>query len=252
MREYSEAETLQKEHFDAIASEYAAHFGDTWSQMYRRRFINEPMLENIDLSGAKVIDAMSGSGETTGYLLEKGALVTGVDISQKELDLFQKRFPNCNTKCTSILSTDMESNFYDCVVVVGGLHHLQPNVLDAINEIHRVLKVGGYFCFVEPHKGSFPDQVRQLWYKFDSLFAENEVAIDLEQLKAQSLQKFKFIKEDYKGNIAYLLVLNSLIFRIPLRLKSIYSPLLIGIESMVQKIQGRLFSCFVICQWMKV
>ena len=252
MQENNHAEQLQRQHFDAIASKYAAHYGDTWSQKYRHRFINEPMLENINLSGAKVIDALCGNGETTGYLLEKGAHITGVDISQEAIENFRKCFPICIGSCTSILSTGLESSFYDCVVVVGGLHHLHPNVLDAIKEIYRILKVGGYFCFMEPHKGSFPDRVRQLWYQSDSLFSENEAAIDLTALKAEFSPKFKFIKEDYKGNIAYLLVLNSLIFRIPLRAKPIYSPLLIEIESMVEKLQGKLFSCFVICQWMKI
>jgi SAM-dependent methyltransferase len=246
------AENLQSQHFDSIASNYAAHHGDTWSQKYRHRFINEPMLENINLSGSKVIDALCGSGESTGYLLCKGAEVTGVDISQKEMENFRKHFPSCIGKCKSILSTGLKSNYYDCVVMVGGLHHLHPNVLDGIKEIHRILKVGGFFCFVEPHTGSLPDRMRQLWYKYDSLFAENEAAIDLAVLKNEFSSKFKFIKEDYKGNIAFLLVFQSLVFRIPLRVKPIYSPLLLEIESMVEKIQGKLFSCIVVCQWMKV
>jgi SAM-dependent methyltransferase len=252
MEDNNYVEQLQRQHFDAIATKYAAHYGDTWSQKYRRKFINEPMFENINLSGAKVIDALCGSGETTGYLLEKGAHVTGIDISQKEMENYQKQFPDCIGKCESILSTGLKSNFYDCVVVVGGLHHLHPHVHAAINEIYRVLKVGGYFFFSEPHKGSLPDQVRHLWYKSDSLFAENEAAIDLAVLKSEFSSKFKFIKEVYKGNIAYLLVLQSLIFRIPLRAKPIYSPLLLGIESVIEKMQGKLTSCFVICQWMKV
>ncbi|MBF0450477.1 MAG: class I SAM-dependent methyltransferase [Candidatus Magnetomorum sp.] len=252
MKENNYSEQLQKQHYDTIASQYASHYGDIWSQNYRSKFINEPMLENINLSGAKTIDALCGSGETTDYLLKKGAQVTGIDISQVEMNHYQKRYPHCIGRCTSILSTGLESNFYDCVVVVGGLHHLYPNVIPAINEIYRILKVGGSFCFMEPHKGSLPDQIRQLWYKVDRLFAENEVAIDLTGIKKEFSSKFKFIKEEYKGNIAYLLVLNSLIFRLPLQAKPIYSPFLIDIESMIEKWQGKRFSCFVVCQWMKV
>jgi len=252
MKKDNYAEELQRQHYDAIASLYATNRAEAWTQKYRNRFINGPMLENINLSGAKVIDALCGSGESTGYLLDKGAHVTGVDISQKEMEHFRARFPSCIGKYTSILSTGLENNFYDCVVVVAGLHHLHPNVIDGIKEIHRILKVGGFFCFVEPHIGSLPDQVRKLWYKHDSLFAENEAAIDLTALKKEFSSKFKFIKEEYKGNIAFLLVHESLVFRIPLRIKSIYSPLLIPIESIIEKIQGKLFSCFVVCQWMKV
>jgi SAM-dependent methyltransferase len=247
-----DAERLQKQHFDKIAAKYSAHYGDILSQRYRRQFINEPLLEAIDLSGASTIEAMSGGGETTAYLLERGARVTGLDISQEQMDLFHTRFPGCETKCTSMLSTGLASNSYDCVVVVGGLHHLQPNVGEAIHEIHRVLKTGGYFCFVEPHKSSIPDWLRQFWYKYDSFFAENEAAIDMDALKLQWSSRFKFLREQYMGNIAYLLVYNSLIFRIPLGLKPLYSPLLLKIKSLVQKvIHGKSLTCFVVGQWMK-
>lgn len=253
MDKYSDTENLQKQHFDTIAAKYAAHYGDAWSLRYRRRFINEPMFANIDLSGATVIDAMCGNGETTGYLMEKGAQVTGIDISPKELDLFRRRFPTCNAVCASILSTGMASNSCDCVVVVGGLHHLHPNVMDAISEFHRILKVGGHLCFMEPHQGSLPDRARRVWYQLDrGMFGANEAAIDLESMKANFGGKFAFVKENYKGNLAYLFVLNSLIFRIPLWLKPVYSPLLIGLEALIEKLQGKLLSCFVVCQWRKL
>lgn len=252
MKEYIKEEKLQKQRFDAITSKYVKHKGDIWAQRYRRKFINQPMLENINLSSMKVVDAMCGNGETTRYLVENGAQVTGLDISQKQIDLYQEKFPDCNALCTSILSSNLESNFYDCVVVQGGLHHLHPNVSGAIKEIYRILKVGGFFCFSEPHNGSLPNQIRRYWYKWDSLFAKNEAAIDLETLKREFSSKFKFIKEVHKGNLALLFVYNSIIFRIPLQLKPIYAPPLFVIESMIQKIQGKLLSCFVVCQWKKV
>ena len=249
---YSETENLQKRHYELIASRYAAHYGDHWSQEYRRRFINRPMFKNIDLSNAVVLDAMCGSGETTAFLVGQGAKVTGVDISEEEIKEYEKRYPGCTSKCASILSSQLESDHYDCVVVVGGLHHLHPQVNDAITEIHRVLKVGGYFCFFEPHQGSLPNALRRLWYRMDSLFAENEEAIDVDSMKSDFSTRFRFITEAYKGNFAYLLVLNSLIFRMPLWMKGLYSRPLMILESIVEKIQGKRSSCFVVCQWQKV
>ena len=144
---YSDAEKLQQRHYDAIASQYAAHYGDAWSEKYRRKFINRPMLGDLDLEGKQVIDALCGSGETTGYLLDRGAKVTGLDISQKELDHFAEKYPECDTLCTSIMSTALDEESFDCVVVVGGLHHVHPGTVDAVKEIHRILKPGGSFCF---------------------------------------------------------------------------------------------------------
>ena len=69
------SEQLQQDHYDQIADEYEAHYSDACSLEYRRKFIYEPMFEGIDLSGMKVLDAMCGSGQTTEYLLSRGALV---------------------------------------------------------------------------------------------------------------------------------------------------------------------------------
>ena len=61
-------------------------------------------------------------------------------------------------------------------------------------------------------------------------------------------ERFEFITEKYIGNLAYLLVLNSMIFRIPPGLKRFYSPLMMGIESLAGRFQGRLMSCMVVCR----
>lgn len=251
MEKYLDAENLQKHHYNSIASKYRAHYGDKWSQRYRHKFINEPMLGNINLSGMEVLDAMCGSGETTEYLLSKGARVTGLDISEEEIRHFKERFPNCKVYCDSILSTAFPSDLFDYVVVVGGLHHLSPNCSLAINEIYRILKPGGFFCFYEPHKGSFPDLVRQFWYRRDKLFAANEAAIDLDILKQMFSRQFEFLKEEYMGNVAYLLVLNSMIFRVPLWMKGLYSEVLMWVESVLNAIQGKRLSCAVLCRWKK-
>jgi 2-polyprenyl-3-methyl-5-hydroxy-6-metoxy-1,4-benzoquinol methylase len=218
MKKYSKTEELQESHFNTIASDYAKYYGDPCCHAYRDKFMNAPMLENICLAGMTVIDAMCGNGETTRYLRRQQAFVTGVDISQEELRNFQRQWPYCTAHCSSMLSTGLKENSYDCVVIVGGLHHIQPNCAEAIHEIHRLLKPGGYFCFTEPHKGSLPDLVRKFWYNHDDYFMENEAAIDLESLKQEFSSKFTFIKEEHKGNLAYLFVYNAMVFRIPLRL----------------------------------
>jgi SAM-dependent methyltransferase len=214
--------------------------------------MDAPMFDGLDLSGKQVLEAMCGSGQTTGYLLSRGALVTGLDVSAKQIDSFRRRWPECRAICASILESGLESASYDCVVVVGGLHHVQPHAQEAVQEIHRLLKPGGHFCFVEPHKDSFPDLVRKLWYKLDkSFFQENEESVDLETLTQSFSDRFIFKNESYQGNIAYLFVYSSMILRVPLKLKPFYAPTLITLERVLNKLQGRRTSCFAACQWQK-
>jgi len=241
----------QQAHYDNIAADYEAHYSDEWSLAYRRQFIYEPMFAGLDLSGKKVLDAMCGSGQTTEYLLARGADVTGLDISNEVIDAFRARWTNTNAVKRSLLDSGLPSASYDCVVVVGGLHHIHPNLTLAMQEIHRVLKPGGSLCFMEPHTGSLPDLVRRVWYKFDRFFSDNEEAIDMRALQRDFGSQFELKRAKYLGNLAFLLVLNSLIFRIPTSAKKFYSPLLLKLEAKIHRFQCKLTSCFVVAQWQK-
>ena len=246
------SERQQQRHYDTIAADYEAHYSDEWSVEYRRRFIYEPMFAGLNLAGLQVLDAMCGSGQTTSYLLARGASVTGLDISNEVVDTFQSRWAGANVVKRSLLDSGLPDNSFDCVAVVGGLHHIHPNVKAAVREIHRVLKPGGHFCFMEPHSGSLPDVVRKVWYRFDRFFSDNEAAIDVSALQRDFRGSFELRKVNYLGNVAFLLVLNSLIFRIPPKSKKSFAPLLMKLEPWINKLQTKLTSCFVVTQWQKL
>jgi SAM-dependent methyltransferase len=246
-----DAEAAQRAHYNRIASDYEVHYDDPWSRRYRDQFINGPLLQGLDLRGRQVLEAMCGAGLTTQTLLDRGAAVTGLDISEACIESFRRRWPVCGTACASIAQSGLPGEAFDAVVVVGGLHHLQPDVDPAIAEIHRLLKPGGWLCFFEPHAGSLPDLFRQQWYKRDLMFGRNEAAIDLEQLKRTYGGSFEFVREVYGGNIGFLLVFNSLVFRIPLKLKRFYSPAFLRLEAALGRFQHKRFACTVVCQWRK-
>src|SRR5258708_8742737 len=183
-----------------MGPEWDPHYGDPCSRQYRERFINQPMFEGIELSGMQVLEAMSGNGQTTEFVLSKGAAVTGLDISPAEIDSFRRRWPDCNAKCSSIIESGFESESFDCVAIVGGLHHLHPHLSEAVGEIQRILKPGGFFCFAEPYQGSLPDLVRSFWYKHDKLFASNEASIDMQAMKKEFASAFSLDGQKYLGN----------------------------------------------------
>lgn len=245
------SELQQQAHYDNIAAAYEAHYSDEWSLAYRRQFIYEPMFAGLNVSRLKVLDAMCGSGQTTEYLLARGAEVTGLDLSSEVIDSFRARWTSAHAVQRSLLDSGLPSESFDCVAVVGGLHHIHPNLDLAMQEIHRVLKPGGYLCFMEPHTGSLPDLIRRVWYKFDRFFSDNEEAIDMRALQRDFHSQFELKRANYLGNLAFLLVLNSLIFRIPVRAKKFYSPLLLKLEAKIHKFQCKLTSCFVVAQWQK-
>lgn len=244
-------ERQQQQHYDSIAADYEVHYSDEWSREYRKSFIYDPMFAGLELSGMKVLDAMCGSGQTTEYFLARGAEVTGLDISNEVISTFRTRWPEATAVKRSLLDSGLPDNSFDCVAIVGGLHHVHPNVKRAMTEVHRILKPGGYVCFMEPHSGSFPDLIRRVWYKFDHYFADNEASIDVTRLQHDFHRQFELSHAKYLGNVAFLLVLNSLIFRVPPVLKKFYSPLALKLESILSKFQFKLNSCFAVAQLRK-
>ena len=241
----------QKQHYNDLIHKYEDHYDGKYSQIYRDRFINKYLFKGLNIKNKTVLEAMCGSGQTTRYLLSKGALVIGNDISDVAMERFKNRWPRCEVNCSSLLETGLEDKSVDFVIIVGGLHHLHPDINPAIDEINRILKSGGYFCFCEPHAGSFPDFIRKVWYKKDKYFENNEESVDLENLKRINSSRFRVLNESYKGNLAYLFVLNSMIFRIPIFIKNLISPITILIEYLISPFQGKYLSCFVVTQWQK-
>ena len=249
--ELSTDERVQREHYEAIAAEYEAHYSDPSSQAYRTRFINGPMFDGIELRGKRVLDAMCGGGQATSYLHTQGCELVGLDLSPSQIEAYKKRWPNCEAHCASILKSGLPANSFDVVVITGGLHHIHPHLYAAVDEIHRVLKPGGYFCFMEPHAESLPDIARKIWYRHDGLFAENEASVDVTDLQRRYGDRFIFEKTEFGGNLAFLLVFNSMVFRVPVAAKPYYSPLLLRAEAAIKKLQSKRTSCMVVARWQK-
>jgi SAM-dependent methyltransferase len=251
MAEYSAQEARQRAHYDSLGDSYEISYSDAWATLYRDRFIHEPLFGGLDLKGLEVLEAMAGAGSASNFLSRHGAQPTGLDISDVQLASYRRNCPGRPTVCAPIASTNLESESFDLVVTIGGLHHLHPALSGAIDEIHRLLRPRGIFCFCEPHTHSLLDVARQAWYRWDPLFAEEEAAIDVRGLKAAHLRQFDFEFERYMGNIAYVSVLNSMVLRIPAGLKQAYAPLAMEAENVLNHLLPSILSCYVLARWRK-
>ena len=245
------AESAQKEHFNWIAELYNAHYNDPFSKEYRERFFYKPMLSGLDLKGKLVLDAMCGAGEIVPFLQRLGAEVVGLDISEACVESFKEAWPGTRAVCGSILETEFKDGTFDAVLVTGGLHHLPPHAKQGISEIWRILKTGGYLCFMEPHSQSIFERCRQAWYRRDPYFEKNEAALNFSELRAYFTNYFEFVRMKYFGDVAYLLVWNSMIFRVPWWLKKCYARMVMALEFLLSPMQTQYTSLAVIGQWKK-
>ena len=245
-------ERRQEDHYNSISIEYEKHYDDRWSNLYLKWCVFPHLFKNISIKGKIVVDAMCGTGQLTRYIQQKKPdKIIGIDISEKQLQCYKKKNPNVTTICTSVTQIPLERNSVDVICVSGGLHHVYPYFNETLMEFYRILKPNGIICFSEPHQHSIVDKLRQLWYKRDPLFEENEKSIDISSLKKDFQCQFKVVKEKYIGTLAHFFVLNSMVFRIPVCLKWLYSPLFIIIEFMLNFLPQKYIASNVICQLIK-
>ena len=225
----------QRIRYDAEALRYDKHHSDPFSQKYRTKFLRDRLF-TFNLSGMRVLDAMCASGIETQYLIENDADVIGLDISPNNASTYTKKW---GKECTisSIHSTPYASNYFDCIYISGGLHHVIPILYETLREAHRILKPGGYLVFVEPNSDTWLDILRKIWYKLDRRFQDSEEALSyknhLLEYLSLGIKEQKFFTG---GSFAYLFISQSLIFGIPLAIKKILYPLLVACENIADKI----------------
>ncbi len=122
-----------------------------------REWLNNPAFLAFvgDLSGQRVLDAGCGEGHNTRLLARRGALVTGVDLSERMIALAreeERRAPlGIRYHCTSYARLDgLADASFDAVVSFMALMD-GPGFALAMREAGRVLRPGGLLAFSITH-----------------------------------------------------------------------------------------------------
>lgn len=121
--------------------------------MVRLEWNFDKYLKNV--RGLRVLDLGCGHGEQSLILLERGARVSGIDISQRYIDDVNQCVKQAgysseqyDFRVMDAHSLDFPDQEFDVVLGRGILHHLDLGV--TLKEIRRVVKIGGRALFQEP------------------------------------------------------------------------------------------------------
>ncbi len=114
------------------------------------RYELEPFIipfANFDAAkGKQVLEVGVGLGADHQRFAECGALLTGIDLTPRAIEMTQQRFNNLGLKSDLSVgdaeNLDLADNSFDIVYSWGVIHH-SPNTQKAADEIFRVLKPGG-------------------------------------------------------------------------------------------------------------
>lgn len=246
-------ENVQKLHYEAIHDDYAKHYYDETSISFRHKFIYKYLFEGLDLNNKKIADLACGSGYNSLALLKyfPKAQLTGFDISKKAC-LDYKNIVNAEAYETDLTQPLDLKPEYDCAMIIGGLHHCIVDLDMTLKNINSLLKPGGLLLMVEPNKRYFLEPFRKLWYKFDKYFEENtEEALDHDFLLRKYSKIFEGEKVFFLGGPAYFLIYNSLLFRVPVKIKKITSTPLILIEKLYNMLSVKSLFPYFVARWAK-
>ncbi|MDO9488799.1 MAG: class I SAM-dependent methyltransferase [Sphingomonadaceae bacterium] len=130
----------------------------------RMRFDSEPaevqerLYEWRNYAGKQLLDIGCGTGYVAALYAKGGANVTAVDIADQSVALTKKRLAwkglSADVRQANAEHLPFEDNSFDVVTSFGVLHHT-PDTLQALREVHRVLKPGGITHLMFYHKNSF-------------------------------------------------------------------------------------------------
>lgn len=115
---------------------------------YEYHYHLPPLFDRIahQYAGGKLLEVGCSMGNDTIQFARRGMHVTGVDITEKAIELIQGRFALYGEKgdfrVADAEALPFEDNTFDAVYSFGVLHHT-PDTAGAIEEIRRVLKPGG-------------------------------------------------------------------------------------------------------------
>lgn len=122
-------------------------------QAIERRASADVIDEFLNLQGATVVDVGCGGGWLTRLMTERGAHVTGIEVSPRQLALARATKPVGDEHYIqgSAEELPLPNRSVDIVVFFNSLHHVDPKVLpSALREAARVLKHGGILYVSEP------------------------------------------------------------------------------------------------------
>jgi ubiquinone/menaquinone biosynthesis C-methylase UbiE len=107
------------------------------------------------IDGKSILDIGCGGGRTTEYLLPIAGRYIGIDYSSAMVNKCKTRFPQAKIEVCDVRNMGcFSSNQFDFILFsFNGIDYMDhKDRIQAIREIHRVLRVDGYFMFSTHNK----------------------------------------------------------------------------------------------------
>lgn len=108
--------------------------------IYAEEFFN--FLKESKFSG-KLIDLGCGNGRDINFFSKAGISSIGVDYSERDINSAEDAFPNCKFENGNIENLNFSDDSFSAAFMINVIHYVKKQ--EAIDEVFRILKNGGYF-----------------------------------------------------------------------------------------------------------
>ncbi len=155
---------IVEEGYDRIASQYNA----SRDPVDNENELNEFM--SFMRPGCRILDAGCGTGVIARILVDNGFQVTGIDLSQKMVDIAKDRTPEAQFIVGDMTALDFDDASFDGIVSTYALFHVpRTKHMSLFRDFHRILKKGGLILFsIGSNETEGTDGV-WLWDEFQSV-----------------------------------------------------------------------------------
>ena len=169
-----------KKGYDLWGEDYQA----AWPESFEKdRVLN--VLGKIE--GQKILDAGCGVGRNTIKLVKRGAEVTGVDFSDKMLDICKEKLEERDLEA-ELVNSDLkelpfEEEAFDIVVCSSVIDHIR-DLSDVFSEFSRVLKENGILVVSGVHPSVKAEKHAARFEKGEKFFIIKEFDHSFEELQS--------------------------------------------------------------------
>jgi len=171
--------SITRKAYNRAADKYHSLFHDELRYKDYDRRLLDFFLERLN-AGAKVCDAGCGpSGHIGRYLANNGMVVTGIDISDRCIELASKFNPDMHFRCEDMAGMSFDKDTFDAIVSYYSIIHTPRNEVHGLfREFFRVLKSEGYLLVAVKAGSNESLQNELIGIETEillSLFDENEI-----------------------------------------------------------------------------
>lgn len=146
----------------------------------------------------RILDVGCGSGEPiSGYLIDRGFQLTGIDFSEKTISIASQRFPLHHWIVQDMRNLKLKQKFH-AIIAWNSFFHLKPEEQGPVLEIFAQHTIsGGYILLtIGPKKGEVTGRVNEEEVYSSSLSLDEYTA----NLQDHSFEVLEFIANDQNCN----------------------------------------------------